>query len=220
MKLRAIIFDFDGVICESVEVKKQAFYKLFADCPQHVESIVEYHMENGGISRFKKFEVIYRDMLKKVLTKEQSEELGRRFSEYCYQGVIDAPFVDGAHEFLDKYYRHLKLFIVSGTPQDEMLRIVKERGLTKFFQGVYGSPRTKGELNRLILKKFDLLPEEVVFVGDSINDLDGAGEAGVAFIGRTRASSPNPFPDLIAHQVIKDLRELDKILQLDNTHIL
>ncbi len=61
--IKAIIFDFDGVICESVEAKKIAFQKVFADYPEHLDAITEHHMANGGISRFVKFEYIYKNIL-------------------------------------------------------------------------------------------------------------------------------------------------------------
>lgn len=220
MKVQAIIFDFDGVICESVGVKKEAFRKLFENYPNQVDRIVQYHMDNGGISRFKKFDVIYRDMLKEPLSEEKKQELGRKFSEYCYQGVLDAPFVPGAYEFLEKYHQQLKFFVVSGTPEDEMIQVVKDRGLSPFFRGVYGSPRSKAELNQMVMDKFAIPSDEVIFVGDSINDLEGAQEAGISFIGRVHASYPNPFPDLPGSCLIKDLIELDKMLESSNIHIL
>src|SRR5690606_22889470 len=42
----AVIFDFDGVILESVKVKTDAFKELFSDYPEHLEAIVAYHENN------------------------------------------------------------------------------------------------------------------------------------------------------------------------------
>ena len=146
MNLKAIIFDFDGVICESVEAKTEAFRRLFENYPEHLESILQFHIQNGGMSRYEKFKIIYRDFLKLELTEEKSKELGRKFSEYSYQPVLNSEFVKGAYEFLNKYYKELFLFVASGTPQEEMISIVQERNLTRFFRKVYGSPRGKFEL--------------------------------------------------------------------------
>lgn len=46
-KCPLIILDFDGVILESVEVKTEAFRRLFSFAPGHVEEIVNFHRENG-----------------------------------------------------------------------------------------------------------------------------------------------------------------------------
>ena len=207
--LKAIIFDFDGVICESVEAKKEAFQKLFEDEPRHVEKIVEFHMTNGGMSRYEKFKIIYRDFLQKKLTEEKSLQLGQRFTEYSYDSVVNSVFVKGAYEFLDKYYKKLSLFIVSGTPQDEMISIVKKRKLEKFFKAIYGSPATKAALIKAILDKNKIAPDQVVFVGDSINDYTGALETGIRFIGRIHSRYPSPFESVHLEAEIRDLTELD-----------
>ena len=60
--LKAIIFDFDGVICESVEAKTEAFRKVFLDYPEHLDEIIAYHMTQGGVSRYIKFEYIFREI--------------------------------------------------------------------------------------------------------------------------------------------------------------
>ena len=54
--IKAIFFDFDGVILESVSIKGDVFQKLFADYPEHLAEILNYHLENGGVSRYDKFE--------------------------------------------------------------------------------------------------------------------------------------------------------------------
>ena len=206
--LKAIIFDFDGVICESVEVKIEAFRKLFQDHPKQLDQILRFHMDNGGMSRFEKFKIIYRDFIRQELTPEHSQELGRKFTEYSYQAVVNAPLVKGADSFFENYYRTFLFFIVSGTPEAEMVSIVKEKGLEKYFKGIFGAPRLKGELLTLILKENKLDKSEAVFVGDSRTDYDGAKEAGVRFIGCIHEGYPNPFLRMRVEAVINDLSEL------------
>lgn len=220
MRIKAIIFDFDGVILESVSVKTEAFRKLFENYPEHVDDILQFHVENGGMSRFKKFEIIYRDMLRKPLTDEESQRLGEKFTEYCYEGVLQSPYVLGALEFLKKYSQRLLFFVASGTPEEEVRKIVEEKGLSSFFKEVYGSPRSKAELNALILEEYELDPHQALFVGDAVNDLEGALEAGVEFIGRQHALLQNPFPDLPENRLIKDLNGLDKMIESHNIQIL
>lgn len=208
--LDAIIFDFDGVICESVDAKTEAFRKLFQGYPEHLDKIIQFHIVNGGISRYEKFKVIYRDFLKLELTEEESRRLGQRFTEYSYDAVVNSAFVHGACEFLNKYHKRLPLFIVSGTPEEEMISVVMKRKLNHFFQGVYGSPRSKSALIMKILSEGDFDADRVVFIGDSINDYAGADQAGVRFIGRVRPQHPNPFVDLPIEKLIEDLTGLDK----------
>ena len=211
--VKAVIFDFDGVLVESVGVKTEAFRKLFLDYPEQVDEILAYHMAQGGLSRYKKFEYIYQNILKKPLTEEKALALGDQFTRFSHEGVVAAPFVPGAREFLEKYHRQQSLFVASGTPHEEMLRVVKDMQLEKYFRGVYGSPASKGEIVRTILKEYAFSSEEILFVGDSLNDYQGAKENDVPFIGRIHASYENPFTGLDIDYTINDLQTLDNILK-------
>ena len=87
--IRAIAFDFDGVLVESVEVKTRAFARLFnTEGPDAVRKILDYHLENGGVSRFEKFKTIYRSILKRPLSEEQFRSLCERFSELVVDEVV------------------------------------------------------------------------------------------------------------------------------------
>ena len=78
---KAVIFDFDGVLVESVDVKTNAFKKLFEKEPEEVvEKIIEYHLKNGGISRFEKFRYYYRHFLKRPLSKKKKRNWEKVFA--------------------------------------------------------------------------------------------------------------------------------------------
>jgi len=62
--IKAIIFDFDGVIVESVQVKTDAFAEIYNPFGKEiVQKVVKHHKANGGISRFEKFELYHRNFL-------------------------------------------------------------------------------------------------------------------------------------------------------------
>lgn len=192
--IKAIIFDFDGTLVESMDVKTKAFAYLFRNYPDKVADIVDLHIRRGGMSRFEKLEIIYRDILKEPLTEEKRVEFGKQFSDYVYKGVVESPFVVGAEEFLKNYYDKVPFFVASGTPDAEMKAIVNERGLGRYFKEVFGSPAKKGEIIFKILQDFGFPRKETVFVGDAIDDEEGAKEAGIQFIWRKKDN--NPFQEL------------------------
>ena len=123
-KIKAIIFDFDGVIAESVNVKTEAFSKMYAKYGSDIaKKVVEHHLSHGGISRFEKFKFYHKEYFGIELTNQQLQELANQFSELVVQKVIAAPYVPGALEFIQNNYKYYDLFISSGTPEDEIIEI-------------------------------------------------------------------------------------------------
>lgn len=213
--LKGIIFDFDGVILESVEVKTRAFAELFSDCPQQVDEIVSFHLANGGMNRFNKFEHIYRNILHRPLEPATRQRLGERFAELVFDQVCNAPFVAGAEEFLNRYCRRLPLFVVSATPQDELRAIITARNMEPFFAGVLGAPTSKADNIRTIMADSRFQPAELLFVGDALADYEGARATGVPFVGRLHRGQNDPFPQLSTDHKINDLHSLEAMIRMD-----
>ena len=50
-EIQAILFDFDGVIADSVHVKTEAFAKIYEPYGKEVVNrVVTHHIANGGVS--------------------------------------------------------------------------------------------------------------------------------------------------------------------------
>jgi HAD superfamily hydrolase (TIGR01549 family) len=213
MYIKAIIFDFDGVIVESVDVKTKAFAKIFEDEGEEVvRQVTDFHLKNGGVSRVNKFKYYYKEILRRSLSEEKLEELCNTFSRLVTNEVINSPYVNGAKEFLESYYGKIDLYIASGTPEGELREIVRRRGMDIFFKGIYGSPRQKGEIAKTIIRQNSYYSKEVIFIGDSTTDLKGAQDSGIRFIGRVADHGNNPFEDLDV-KVLKDLNDIEMIIQ-------
>ena len=204
----AVIFDFDGVLVESVNVKTQAFADMYAEYgPEIVGKVVAYHLEHGGISRFEKFSYWHRAFLGKELCLEELEKLGNEFSLMVKENVIKAPWVPGACDFLVTHHSQLPLFIASGTPDEEMREIVERRDMVRYFVAVQGSPASKAEIINTFCVDHGFDRNRVLMVGDSLTDYEGALSSGVRFVGRISDTTVN-FPSSVP--VIPDLRELHK----------
>lgn len=210
----AIVFDFDGVIVESVDVKTRAFASLYAEYGDRiVEQVKAYHILHGGVSRFEKFRYYHQVLLGKPLSPEEEQQLGDRFSQCVEDAVVNSVYVAGAYEFLEKYHQSLPMFVASGTPDAELKRIISRRNMQQYFKSVHGSPTSKGEIILDIIKKYGFAPESVWMIGDAIADYEGAIAAGVKFVGRV-LDYPNPQPFIADIPIMPNLITLEHLLNI------
>lgn len=184
--IACVVFDFDGVILESADVKTEAFVALYADHgAEIVEQVRAHHLANLGISRWKKFAWIAEHVLRRPLSDDDSAALGRRFTELAFARVLAAPFVAGAEAALAHLTaRGLPMYVASGTPVEELAQIVAHRGLGPVFRAVHGAPSEKPAVLRQILDQLGLSPEQLLFIGDGMTDYRAAAATGVAFLAR------------------------------------
>lgn len=212
--VKNIFFDFDGVIAESVNVKTAAFAKLYEPHGELVvQQVVDHHMANGGMSRFEKFKHYHKEFLNIDLDKKGIDEKAQEFSELVKQGVIDAPEVPGAHNFLSEFKDAYQMFIITGTPTDESKEICKARGIEKCLKGIYGSPQKKDYWSNFILNEFGLSPSETIFVGDALADYYAALNTNLKFYLREYDENIhlfNDFKEIIRFKNFDEFRELIK----------
>lgn len=181
-KQKIIIYDFDGVICDSVDVKTDAFVELYCKYDTEiVEKIKNYHLLNGGISRYEKIKYFHNNILNKPISQEGINRIADKFSQLVKEKVINSPYINGALEFIKKHAKDSKQFICTGTPSDEIAEIVEKKGIDLFFEGVYGSPESKVSIINKILSGQDIY--ECFFLGDAMTDYNAAKECHLKFIG-------------------------------------
>ncbi len=209
--IKAIVFDLDGVIIESAEIKTRAFEELFADYPDRLPEIIQYHQENAGISRYVKFRYFYDRILGQELKPRQEAELGERFSQIALKQILEAPLVPGAIEFLTENRSRYSMFVASGTPEAELHDILDRRQLKRFFLEIHGAPKSKADIVEDIGQRYSFSRKEIVFVGDAESDRAAAGKTGTFFIARMTGENRELLKD--CRWQIDDLTGLQPIIQ-------
>lgn len=204
----AIFFDFDGVLCDSVAVKTDAFAALYAgEGKEIIDQVVVHHLEHGGISRFEKLRFYERTLLGREPDDRRIRELADHFADLVVDAVVQAPAIPGAERALESLHTRVPLYVVSGTPETELRAIVERRGWHRFFREVRGSPDPKSEILGSLIGKRGYDSRRCCMIGDAMTDYDAARESGVPFVGVQERSGSHPFPE--ATTVIPDLSVLE-----------
>lgn len=210
-KPSVVLFDFDGVVCDSVNVKTQAFDALYHDQSTAFRELVrDYHLKHGGISRYEKIRYYEQLLIGTAPTEAEVDAKAADFTRIVVDQVVASPYLPGAIEALECLHDVARCYVVSGTPQGELRDIVSRRHLSSLFLGVFGSPRKKADIIRSILDAENVASWDAVMIGDAMTDYDAANDTGVAFIGVVQSSDPNPFPD--GTTTIPDLLTLPALL--------
>ena len=181
--LKAIIFDFDGVIVDSVGLKSEAFSEIYSKYGNNIKNkVIKHHESNGGISRFEKFKYYHKKFLNKKITTKELEKILNQFSSLVMSKVVKAEYVEGAIDFIQDNFNDYLLFISTATPTFEINQILIKRKINFFFKEVYGSPEKKVNHIKKIMDKYNLKPGELLFIGDSVSDLDASKKMNLDFI--------------------------------------
>lgn len=185
MALSLIVFDCDGVILESVDAKTKAFAQVAEPLGAEArDRLVLYHTLHGGVSRREKFAWLYREVFHREITPEEMEDCCTRFVSCALDNVLNAPLVPGVMDVLERWHGRVPMYVCSGTPQEELLSVLEQRGLARYFTGICGTPPAKAELLKGIVRKERVDPADAVMVGDATTDSDAAEAAETLFYGR------------------------------------
>jgi phosphoglycolate phosphatase-like HAD superfamily hydrolase len=184
---RLILWDFDGVIKESVEIKTRAYAELFAPFGAEISARVRaHHEQNGGISRFEKIP-LYLSWSGQPATPTQVQRYCEQFAAAVRQAVVDAPWVPGAREYLQKHLAQQHFVLISATPQGEIEDIVRATGLAGCFADVHGAPMSKADAIGGALMRWECPAAGALVIGDSQSDYSAAQRTGVDFLLRRTA---------------------------------
>lgn len=206
------IFDCDGVILDSNELKTEAFANAIQDEPTDlISDFVEYHKMNGGVSRYEKFKYYFENLKNQFGSGKDIEDALIKFAAIVSNGLLKCNYIPGVMEFI-VMLRNIKkrIFVVSGSDEKELIQVFSNRCILKYFEGIYGSPNNKIENTKKVLKYFDK-NNNGIFFGDSNSDLVAAEEFGLDFIfvhGKTEWKAGKEIVKGKGHKVIENFLSL------------
>lgn len=183
-KWDTIIFDCDGVLIDSNGLKILAMQEALAEQTEFRRSdirlCINEFRQGFGKSRFHHIE----NFLRYARVEDEGVDdlrarLLRAFGEKVENLYTTAPIIPGVESLLASLSTKTT-FVVSGSEHGQLQRVLTEKNLSRYFQGVYGSPATKVDILNTLLTNLD--SERAVFVGDSSADFEAAKTVGISFV--------------------------------------
>jgi len=211
---QTLVFDCDGVVLNSNRIKTDAFYEATKHYGHEPAlALKNYHVANGGISRYHKFEYFVTNILQASVELSLLDDLLGRFAKIVKQGVGECEIATGLEELREKTSQ-ANWLIVSGSDQAELREVFKERGLKDYFNGgIFGSPDDKGTiLSREI--KGQNIHSSALFLGDSKYDYKVANEAGIDFCFLSNWTEVNDWKAWLAENDLKSCQNISDLIKL------
>ena len=177
------IFDCDGVLLNSNKLKTQAFYDVALPYgKEFAEKLVDYHVKNGGISRYEKFAYFLQHIAKKDRVDDlELCSLLEAYAKEVWQGLLDCEVAENLEQ-LGQCHVNSQWLVISGGDQDELRKLFTKRNLAHIFNGgIFGSPDNKDAILSRELAN-ENIQHPAVFFGDSQYDYEVAKRTEIDFV--------------------------------------
>lgn len=180
---KTVIFDCDGVILDSNNLKIDAMEKALKASGVSVDATskcVSFFSENFGRSRFYHINIFCDEFIDvdESLKPNLKERLLESYSSQCIELYLKAEMTPSIDSVLNSI--EAPKYVASGSEQNELNFIFEKRGIKKYFSEILGSPRKKKDLVTDILTTSNNLP--AVMIGDARSDFEAAKENNIDFI--------------------------------------
>ena len=142
---------------------------------------MKFHLDNLGVSRIKKYEFLCQSILKIKKSKILENKFSNNYSKIVEKKLKRVKFIKGIKRFISNNEKK-NLFIISGTPQKELIKICDKKEISKYFSMILGSPKTKNQNVEVLKKRHKINTTNTIFFGDANTDFDVAKRNGFFFI--------------------------------------
>jgi len=219
MKKKAVIFDLDGTLVDSIKDIAICMNKVLKELDLQIHPENEYpkFVGDGAL-------VLVKNAMPRDSAKESIEKALELFLKYYETGVHEnAKVYDGIYSMLDAIKNtDLKLAVLSNKPHKFTLEFIEYFFKDYPFIEVHGQkkevpkkPNPAGAIN--IANALKLNPKEIIFVGDTPTDINTAKNAGMSSIGVSWGYRDEKELILAnADYIAKDTEQLTQILLKNN----
>ena len=202
--IRCTVFDFDGTLVDSNHIKRKSYYAVVEDVLGGAAILDELLAPGCAGNRYD----VFRRFAERAgpaagpddagARAAWAAELARRYTERCEELIVTCEECPGAGTALRLLRASGRtIYINSGTPEGDLVRIIRRRSLDRLVDGVFGAPRSKEENLRAIMTREGVSANETVMIGDGEDDRMAAEAVGCPFIAAGPCGGAHVAPHLV-----------------------
>ncbi len=208
---KGLIFDLDGTLIDSYEaihIGLLEAFNHFTIPPLPYHQLREYL---GGSLE---------EILKSFLPPHQREEARSVFREKYRDIYLDkTSLLDGARDVIEELFRRsIRLAVASNKSGKFCRKLLAHFEIDRFFSTIVGvgdglRPKPFPDMVNTVVRDLDLHPNEVIMVGDTVEDIRAGNAAGIDVYAL--GSGYHPLEKLIRERprrILRELKDLPKAL--------
>jgi len=213
-KLQCVIFDMDGVIIDSEEIHKKAYYETFKNLG--VEVSEELYKTMTGSSTINAFQKLVNHFNLDDIPEELVLQKRKCYVNY-FENDPTLSLVNGVKELIQFLYKqNLTLVLASSSAMVNINRVFSRFDLNEYFTAkISGADLIASKPHPEIFEKAAILggvsKEQCIVIEDSDNGIEAANKAGIYAIGyRNLLITDQTLKN--ADLIIKDYNKLKKYI--------
>lgn len=212
--VKCVIFDMDGVIIDSEEIHKKAYYETFISLGLEVsEELYKTLTGSSTINAFQKLIAHFK------LEEDANELVLQKRKRYInfFENDTNLHLVKGAKEIIHYFYnKDLTLVLASSSAMVNINRVFDRFDLQKYFTAkISGADLTASKPHPEIFEKAAVLgntaKENCIVIEDSDNGIQAANDAGIFVFGYKNPLSEGQTLEN-ADFIINNFKRLKKLL--------
>jgi phosphoglycolate phosphatase len=171
MKYKVFVFDFDGTLVDSVNLKINAYFKIFQPYSLSDSLISSVLKEFPDLNRYDTIQVI----IDRGKLSANATALSELYTAFVLDEILRSPYLEFATEILNFLQEsNYSVYLSSNTPQVVLDEIIEKMKWKRYFNAIFGYPHLKIDTLKRVIGSGNYPSSSVLVIGDGDSDKKSA----------------------------------------------